>query len=133
MWAKFSVISQLARYMSRQGQEVYIPPLPKSSAATDFIPYIFTFEQIGMIFDKSSQLRIYDAHMNSTLFCIPAIVRLLYATGVRISSEPCFLSAIFLLWEIIVDRVFMIYDTPLQFMHLFKWLETDRTSITACR
>ena len=86
LYAKFSIISQLARYMSRQGQEVYIPPLPKTSAATDFIPYIFTFEQIGMIFDKSSELRVYDAHMNNTMFCIPAILRLLYSTGLRISE-----------------------------------------------
>jgi len=86
LYGKFSVISQLARYMSRQGQDSYIPPLPKPSAATDFIPYIFTFEQIRMIFDKTSQMRMYDAHMNSTLFCVPAIVRLLYSTGVRISE-----------------------------------------------
>ena len=87
IYTKFSVISQLARYMSRHGQDVYIPPLPRFSAGkSDFIPYIFTFEQIRMIFEKSSQLSMYDAHMNTTLFCIPAIVRLLYSTGVRISE-----------------------------------------------
>jgi site-specific recombinase XerD len=84
---KISVISQLARYMSRHGYDCYIPQLPKKSAGkTDFIPYIFSFEQMAMLFDKSNQLKVYDAHMNSTVFCIPAILRLLYSTGLRISE-----------------------------------------------
>jgi site-specific recombinase XerD len=38
------------------------------------------------LFETSSQLEVYDAHMNSTIFCVPAILRLLYSTGVRISE-----------------------------------------------
>ena len=87
LYGKFSVLSQLARYMSRHGYDCYIPPLPKNPAGkTDFIPYIFSFEQMDMLFDKSNQLMVYDAHMNSTMFCIPAILRLLYSTGLRISE-----------------------------------------------
>jgi len=87
LYEKFSVISQLARYMSRHGYDCYVPPLPRySTSKSDFTPYIFTFEQMRMLFDKSSQLKVYDAHMNSTMFCIPAILRLLYSTGVRISE-----------------------------------------------
>jgi len=87
LYGKLSVISQLARYMSRHGYDCYVSPLPRySSSKSDFTPYIFTFEQMRMLFDKSSQLRVYDAHMNSTLFCVPAILRLLYSTGVRISE-----------------------------------------------
>jgi site-specific recombinase XerD len=87
LYAKLSVISQLARYMSRHGHDCYIPPLPKyATCKTDFTPYIFTFEQTEMLFEKSSQLKVYDAHMNSTAFCIPALLRLLYSTGLRISE-----------------------------------------------
>jgi len=87
LYAKFSAISQLARYMSRHGHDCYIPQLPKYTTHNNgFMPYIFTVEQIGNLFEKSSQLEVYDAHMNSTLFCIPAILRLLYSTGVRISE-----------------------------------------------
>ena len=87
IYTKISVISQLGRYMSKRGQDCYIPQLPRYAASkSDFIPYIFTFKQIEMIFDKSSQLKVYDAHMNSTMFCIPAILRLLYSTGLRISE-----------------------------------------------
>ena len=87
LYSKISIISQLARYMSRHGHDCYIPPLHGHAVRkTDFTPYIFSFEQIEMLFEKSSQLGVYDAHMNSTMFCIPAILRLLYSTGVRISE-----------------------------------------------
>jgi len=87
LYAKFSVISQLARYMSRHGHDCYIPRLPKyDMCKSGFTPYIFTFEQMEIIFDKSSRLEVYDAHMNSTMFCIPALLRLLYSTGLRISE-----------------------------------------------
>jgi site-specific recombinase XerD len=87
LYTKFSVLSQLARYMSRHGQDCHIPQLPKYSRSnTDFTPYIFTPEQIRDIFEKSDELRVYDAHMNSTIFCIPSVLRLLYSTGLRISE-----------------------------------------------
>jgi site-specific recombinase XerD len=87
LYAKVSVISQLARYMSKHGYDCHIPQLPRYTAGEKaFTPYIFTFEQIGMIFKKSDELRMYDAHMNCTMFCIPAILRLLYSTGLRISE-----------------------------------------------
>ena len=87
LYAKFSVISQLARYMSRHGHDCYIPQLPKyDTRQNNFTPYIFTYEQMGKFFDKSSQMEVYDAHTNSTMFCVPAILRLLYSTGVRISE-----------------------------------------------
>jgi site-specific recombinase XerD len=87
LYGKFSVISQLARYMSRRGHDCYIPQLPRYAVCkTEFSPYIFTVDQMRMLFDKSSRLMTYDAHMNCTLFCIPAILRLLYSTGLRISE-----------------------------------------------
>jgi len=87
LYAKFSVLSQFARYMSRHGYDCHIPQLPRHSyCKSDFTPYIFTVEQIRMLFEKSDRLRVYDAHMNSTMFCVPAVLRLLYSTGLRISE-----------------------------------------------
>jgi len=87
LYAKYCIISQLARYMSKHGHDCYIPQLPRCVAGKmDFTPYIFTIEQIRMLFEKSDGLRVYDRHMNSTMFCIPAILRLLYSTGLRISE-----------------------------------------------
>jgi len=87
LYAKYCIISQLARNMSRNGYDSYIPQLPRCVAGkTDFTPYIFTIEQIGLIFEKSDELTMHDAHMNCTLFCVPAILRLLYSTALRISE-----------------------------------------------
>jgi integrase len=87
LYAKYCIISQFARNMSRNGYDCYIPPLPRCvDGKTDFTPYIFTVEQIGLIFEKSDELRMHDAHMNCTLFCIPAILRLLYSNALRISE-----------------------------------------------
>jgi len=87
LYAKYSVLSQLARFMSRRGYDCHIPQLPRyGSSKSGFTPYIFTVEQIRSLFEKSDELRTYDARMNSTMFCIPAILRLLYSTGLRISE-----------------------------------------------
>ena len=87
LYTKYSVWSQLTRFMSRRGKECYIPLLPAHrSTKTGFLPYIFTHEQINSIMKKSSELKLYDRHMTCALIVIPAIIRLLYSTGLRISE-----------------------------------------------
>lgn len=87
LYSKYSVLRQLALYMSRRGYQCFIPRLPDcSQSKSNFCPYIFTAEQIACLFESSNKLRIYDRHMNVTIFCIPAILRLLYSTGLRVSE-----------------------------------------------
>lgn len=87
IYSKYSIISQLARYMSRQGRECFIPRLPGCGRSKcNFTPYIFTRNQMDQILLLSDRLRMYDRHMNITIFCIPALLRLLYSTGLRISE-----------------------------------------------
>lgn len=87
IYSKYSIIAQLARFMTRQGQECFIPRLPVNRLAkSNFTPYIFTRIQIERILQTSDRLRIYDRHMNITMFCVPAVLRLLYSTGLRISE-----------------------------------------------
>jgi integrase len=87
LYAKYSVWSQLARFICRQGRDCYIPQMPRyNRSGKTFSPYIFTHEQIDAIMKKSDELRLYDKHMNCTLFCVPAVIRLLYSTGLRISE-----------------------------------------------
>jgi integrase len=87
LYAKYSVWSQLTKFICRQGIECYIPSLPNHrNIKTGFTPYIFTHEQMNHIMDKSSQLRLYDRHMTCSMMIIPAIIRLLYSTGLRISE-----------------------------------------------
>ncbi len=87
IYSKYSIIAQLARFMSRQGQECFIPRLPENGRSkSNFTPYIFTRDQMDRILKLSDRLRIYDRHMNNTMFCVPAVLRLLYSTGLRISE-----------------------------------------------
>lgn len=87
IYTKYSVWNQLTRFMCRQGHEGYIPPLPPySSSRKGFTPYIFTHAQIKAIMDRTDELCLYDRHMTCAMMFIPAIVRLLYSAGPRVSE-----------------------------------------------
>jgi len=85
LYDKYSVLSQFCRYMCHLGLECYIPRLPRRKDL-DFIPYVFTHEQMERIFKECDRLTMRSANMNSALFAIPALIRFLYSTGVRISE-----------------------------------------------
>ncbi len=85
LYAKYSVWSQLTSTMSRCGCECFIPRLPKQPKP-DFTPYIFSPEQMSDIFAAADSLRLYDIRMGTALISIPAILRLLYGTGMRVSE-----------------------------------------------
>lgn len=85
LYAKYSVWSQLTKTMSRCGCECFIPHLPKQPKS-DFTPYIFTPEQMAAIFTAADGCRLYDIRMGTALIAIPAILRLLYSTGMRVSE-----------------------------------------------
>ena len=87
LYSKYSVWNQLARFMCRLGMECHITPLPEyRNSRTGFTPYIFTHEQMSSIMKKSGELRLYDRHMTCSINVMPALVRLLYSTGLRISE-----------------------------------------------
>jgi integrase len=87
IYSKYSIISQLARYMSCQGRECFIPRLPGfCSSKWNFAPYIFTHKQIDRLFCRSNMLRMYDRHMSNTMFSVPAVLRMIYSTGLRVSE-----------------------------------------------
>lgn len=85
LYDKYSVLSQFCRYMCHLGHECYIPRLPRQKEL-DFIPYIFTHEQMESIFRECDRLAMPFANMNSALFAIPALIRFLYSSGVRIGE-----------------------------------------------
>jgi integrase len=85
LYDKYSVLSQFCRYMCHIGHECYIPRLPKRKDV-DFIPYVFTHEQMESIFRECDRLTMRFAKMNSAIFAIPALIRFLYSTGVRIGE-----------------------------------------------
>ena len=85
LYAKYSTWSQLTKLMCRSGCTCFVPRLPKQRKP-NFTPYIFTTEQILAIFTAADKYRLYDIRMGTVLFSMPALLRLLYSTGMRISE-----------------------------------------------
>ena len=90
--SKYSVISQFSKYMNRLGFPCYVPRLPKYKR-NNHVPYVFTREQIQSIFAACDSLTVYDrGNMDSRLFAMPGILRLLYSTGMRVSEATSLLN-----------------------------------------
>lgn len=85
IYAKLSVWHQLTTLMCRQGCISYIPKMPRQPKS-DFTPYIFTEKQIRAILKTADEYRLYDIRMGTALMPMPAILRTLYATGMRVSE-----------------------------------------------
>jgi integrase len=72
--------------MCKVGYDCYIPRIPVNPGSSSFTPHIFTSQEMTDIFYACDNMRLYDKHMSTILFIVPVIVRLLYATGLRISE-----------------------------------------------
>lgn len=83
LYAKYALVNQLARYMIHDGAKAYVPRLPRYPN-NDFTPYIFTEKEISDILSKADKL-IPKTHYEN-IMVMPAILRMLYATGMRISE-----------------------------------------------
>lgn len=82
---KHSILWQFCSYLSHLGHECYIHRMPTRNWP-QFIPYIFSYEQMEGIFKSADKLRLQNRCMVSTLVAIPAIIQLLYSTGMRIGE-----------------------------------------------
>ena len=80
------VARQLALYLSRRGTEM---PLPLKAKRTEtqrsFTPYIFTKEQITLIFKTADTMAETSGSMHRRLI-LPIVLRFLYCCGLRISE-----------------------------------------------
>ncbi|MBU0487972.1 MAG: tyrosine-type recombinase/integrase [Bacteroidetes bacterium] len=99
IYTKYSILSQFCRYMCKNGYDSFIPRMPVNTAKNSFTPYIFSNSEMAAIFSSCDNLRLYDRHMTTIQFIIPAIVRLLYGTGLRISEALSLKN-----WDVDLDR-----------------------------
>lgn len=83
---KYSILSQFCKYMCKVGYDCYIPRIPANPSVNSFTPHIFSNREMTDIFHACDNMRLYDRHMSTILFIVPVIIRLLYATGFRISE-----------------------------------------------
>lgn len=86
LYTKYCVLAQFCRFMCKVGYDSYVPRIPPNIAKNSFTPYIYSDREISAIFNACDGLRLYDGHMTTIQFIIPAIIRLLYGTGLRVSE-----------------------------------------------
>jgi len=82
---KVIVIRIFLKYLNSMGITVYIPPIPK--VADDYVPYIFSDEELERIYLQADNLDILHAKKNPLIkFEFPMIIRLIYGCGLRIGE-----------------------------------------------
>ena len=77
-------ISQLSSFLCKLGIHSYIPQISRKKST--FIPYIFSKKEITAIFNAADALITPRRVMNSIIFIVPALIRLLYGTGIRVGE-----------------------------------------------
>lgn len=73
------------KYLGGCGVHCYIPR-PPSSCKSTFVPYIFSFDEMSRIFKECDDWRDLVYQKDSHQLVMPALLRLLYSTGVRINE-----------------------------------------------
>ena len=85
VYSKISVLSRFFRYMCILGHECYIPRLPKKPAR-NFVPYIYSMDEMENIFKVADSLTMKRKYHKSIIIIMPALLRLLYSTAIRIGE-----------------------------------------------
>ena len=63
----------------------YVPDTSKLKSSTSFVPYIFTIDEISRLVDAADNLP-YRKNAPTRHLVIPAVIRLLYACGLRVNE-----------------------------------------------
>ena len=82
---RISNLTYFSSYLCSVGIQSYVPKLPPLSRS-NYIPYIYSPNEIQALFEACDQLRVDLLLMKSCLICMPVLIRLLYSTGIRISE-----------------------------------------------
>jgi site-specific recombinase XerD len=85
LYQKYCAIAKFCRYMCLLGYECYIPTRPKKRLS-NYTPTIFTHEQMKAIFNACDNMVMKEHHAQSIMIIIPALFRVLYSTGIRVSE-----------------------------------------------
>lgn len=77
-------LMHFSTFLNDSGYPSYIPRLPKAYKST-FSPYIFSKDEMKSLFEASEHLKM-GGCMDSAVNVIPALLRMLYGTGIRIGE-----------------------------------------------
>lgn len=82
---KTMAVRRFLTYMRSIGIECYIPK-PMKPCDSDFVPYVFSHDEIRRIFEIADSLRINIRNRSTILMTLPVLLRILYSTGIRIGE-----------------------------------------------
>ncbi len=83
---EITVVRKFLQYLSvSSGETAFMPMLPK--VRDDYVPYLFSDEELDMIFHSADNLALHDKRWDPLLVIeFPVILRLLYSCGLRIGE-----------------------------------------------
>lgn len=82
---RITAIREFGNYLDSIGVTAYTPPKGTGAKVQRYTPYIFTHAEISRLFAAADSQRVFPQYPQSHL-TTPAIIRILYGTGVRISE-----------------------------------------------
>ncbi len=83
-YGRIGILRGFSAYLQLMGHSSYIPQMPKYHST--FTPYIYTKKEMESIFRECDKLLVHRHYMYSCKCIMPAVVRMLYGTGVRIGE-----------------------------------------------
>lgn len=83
---KQSHIRQFALFLNLRGIPAYVYPKELVKTTEDFVPYIFTRDEINQILREADAIGPNKNKFVNTPYIYPAVIRILYGCGLRISE-----------------------------------------------
>jgi len=84
-YTRVRLLASFSSYLCDLDVDSCIPKLPRYQS-NSFTPYIYSPTEIEAIVNACDDLRLSQATMHSYLLSVPTLIRLLYATGLRIGE-----------------------------------------------
>jgi len=78
-------LRQFSIYLLNLGYETYIP-LRLPAKLDVFIPYIYSDQEVQTLYQVCDSLTLFDTDARSMLICLPVLIRMLAATGIRVGE-----------------------------------------------
>jgi|SRR5574344_898302 integrase/recombinase XerD len=85
IYGNICVFNSLSLYMNEMGVMSYMCPYPKYPDC-EYVPYIFTHEEIQKIFNCSDEMTFKLFNPKSPFMAMPALIRFAYGTGSRLGE-----------------------------------------------
>jgi integrase/recombinase XerD len=84
-YTRVCILTEFSAFLSQLGIASFMPRLPKYPKST-FVPHIYTEKELTSLFEAVDTMIIQKRAMNNSILSLPALLRLLYSTGLRISE-----------------------------------------------